>query len=111
MRVSHVNHWSVRAADPAMRCTHRTDSRPSNPADSQAHQEPHQARFPGSTTRLLDGRAAAAEWEEELRGEVAEIRRVAGRPPGLAVVLVGDRPDSHLYVHRKREACARVRSC
>ena len=33
----------------------------------------------------------------------------AGRPPGLAVVLVGDRPDSQIYVHRKQEACRKVR--
>ena len=30
------------------------------------------------------------------------------RPPSLAVVLVGDRPDSVLYVTRKLEAAARV---
>lgn len=36
------------------------------------------------------------------------MRRRAGRAPGLGVVLVGDRPDSLLYVTRKREACERV---
>lgn len=30
------------------------------------------------------------------------------RPPGLAVILVGNRPDSLLYVTRKQEACQRV---
>lgn len=36
----------------------------------------------------------------------------AGRPPGLAVVLVGGRPDSKIYVHRKEEACRKARpSC
>ena len=33
----------------------------------------------------------------------------AGRPPGLAVVLVGARPDSKIYVHRKEEACRKAR--
>mmetsp|Transcript_27782 Transcript_27782/g.69644 ORF Transcript_27782/g.69644 Transcript_27782/m.69644 type:complete len:345 (-) Transcript_27782:489-1523(-) len=55
--------------------------------------------------RLLDGRLHAARW----RGEVAaHIVRMSGRliqPPGLAAVVVGERPDSLLYVRRKREAC------
>ena len=36
------------------------------------------------------------------------IVAAAGRPPGLGVVLVGDRPDSHVYVLRKREACESI---
>ena len=41
--------------------------------------------------------------------EVAEVTARAGRPPGLAVVLVGGRPDSKIYVHRKEEACRKAR--
>ena len=41
--------------------------------------------------------------------EVAEVTARAGRPPGLAVVLVGGRPDSKIYVHRKEEACEKAR--
>jgi methylenetetrahydrofolate dehydrogenase (NADP+)/methenyltetrahydrofolate cyclohydrolase len=47
-------------------------------------------------------------WECELANEAAEIRAATGRAPSLAVVLVGDRPDSCLYVSRKAEAAARA---
>jgi methylenetetrahydrofolate dehydrogenase (NADP+) / methenyltetrahydrofolate cyclohydrolase len=59
-------------------------------------------------SKLLDGTAAAA----EIRGEVAEAVRAfvaaGGRPPGLAVVLVGDDPASHVYVGSKVKACREV---
>lgn len=58
--------------------------------------------------RVLDGRAVAAAWQEELAVEAADIRIRGGRPPGLGVILVGDRPDSQLYVARKQEACERA---
>ncbi|HET6830063.1 MAG TPA: bifunctional 5,10-methylenetetrahydrofolate dehydrogenase/5,10-methenyltetrahydrofolate cyclohydrolase [Solirubrobacterales bacterium] len=58
------------------------------------------------TAEILDGKAIAA----DLRSRVADVvaRRVAaGRPaPGLATVLVGDDPASHVYVGNKRKACA-----
>ena len=57
------------------------------------------------TAEILDGKAIAA----DLRGRVREVvgRRVAagGRAPGLATVLVGDDPASHVYVGSKRRAC------
>ena len=37
-------------------------------------------------------------------GALSASRRL-GRPPGLAVVLVGDRPDSRTYVRMKERAC------
>ncbi len=40
--------------------------------------------------------------------QVTEIAAEAGRPPGLATVLVGDDPGSAIYVRRKRQACAEV---
>eukprot|EP00879_Flechtneria_rotunda_P021753 GHRR01022937.1.p1 GENE.GHRR01022937.1~~GHRR01022937.1.p1 ORF type:complete len:385 (+),score=137.70 GHRR01022937.1:206-1360(+) len=57
---------------------------------------------------VLDGRAVAAAWSEELQQQVPAIKKQLGRSPGLAVVLVGNRPDSVLYVSRKQEACARI---
>ena len=56
------------------------------------------------TASIIDGLALA----RTLRGEVAvraEALAVAGRPPGLAVVLVGDDPASHVYVRNKVRAC------
>jgi methylenetetrahydrofolate dehydrogenase (NADP+) / methenyltetrahydrofolate cyclohydrolase len=53
---------------------------------------------------VVDGKAVAA----EIRAEVA--REVAGldTPPGLATVLVGDDPASHVYVRNKVRACEEV---
>jgi hypothetical protein len=66
------------------------------------------APAPAPHARILDGRAVAAAWQEELARDVCDVYAKGGRPPGLGVVLVGSRPDSLLYVTRKREACERV---
>jgi methylenetetrahydrofolate dehydrogenase (NADP+)/methenyltetrahydrofolate cyclohydrolase len=54
----------------------------------------------------IDGRAIA----KDLRARVGDVvaRRVAagGDNPGLATVLVGEDPASHVYVRNKRKACA-----
>ena len=52
-------------------------------------------------TRLIDGKTIAA----EVRGEVAVAVAALPAPPGLAVILVGDRPDSRAYVRMKKKAC------
>jgi len=55
--------------------------------------------------KILDGKAIANEVREDLRGDAkALIRR--GIQPGLAVVLVGDDPASHVYVRTKKRSCA-----
>mgnify|MGYP000156087078 FL=1 len=56
----------------------------------------------------LDGRQLAATIEERLQAVVAERLERAGRPPGLAVLRVGDDPASGVYVANKEKACARV---
>ncbi|MGH2755820.1 MAG: bifunctional 5,10-methylenetetrahydrofolate dehydrogenase/5,10-methenyltetrahydrofolate cyclohydrolase [Actinomycetota bacterium] len=59
------------------------------------------------TARIIDGKAMAA----EVRGEVATRVNTLGErgvTPGLATVLVGDDPASHVYVAGKRKACAEV---
>jgi methylenetetrahydrofolate dehydrogenase (NADP+)/methenyltetrahydrofolate cyclohydrolase len=60
------------------------------------------------TARLLDGKALAARIRTELAVQVQKITAHRGRPPGLAAVLVGDNPASHLYVSSKRKACAEI---
>jgi methylenetetrahydrofolate dehydrogenase (NADP+) / methenyltetrahydrofolate cyclohydrolase len=57
---------------------------------------------------VIDGKAVAAEVRERVRSEVERMVRDDGVTPGLATVLVGDDPASHVYVRRKREACAEV---
>ena len=56
----------------------------------------------------LDGKQLAAELEERLRTEIAAGTVQAGRPPGLAVLRVGDDPASGVYVANKEKACARI---
>jgi methylenetetrahydrofolate dehydrogenase (NADP+)/methenyltetrahydrofolate cyclohydrolase len=58
--------------------------------------------------RVIDGKAVAAAVRERVRGEVAAFAAEAGRPPGLATILVGDDPASHVYVRMKREDSAEV---
>mmetsp|Transcript_36891 Transcript_36891/g.104114 ORF Transcript_36891/g.104114 Transcript_36891/m.104114 type:complete len:396 (+) Transcript_36891:523-1710(+) len=62
---------------------------------------------PGPAT-VLNGRQIAAEWLAELEHEVSSVSGVMGRPPKLRVVMVGDRPDSRVYVHRKLQRCHEV---
>lgn len=58
----------------------------------------------------LDGKASSAAWLSELRPSVQEVTEALGRPPSLCVIHVGDRPDSDVYVRRKEEVCAEVRT-
>jgi methylenetetrahydrofolate dehydrogenase (NADP+) / methenyltetrahydrofolate cyclohydrolase len=55
---------------------------------------------------LLDGKALAAKMQAELTAEVKALP--SSRPPGLAVIMVGDNPASAAYVGQKEKACARV---
>jgi methylenetetrahydrofolate dehydrogenase (NADP+)/methenyltetrahydrofolate cyclohydrolase len=53
---------------------------------------------------VIDGKAVASAVLEECRSEVAELK-AKGITPGLAVVLVGDDPASHVYVGSKVRTC------
>lgn len=57
-------------------------------------------------TRILDGKAIAAEVRGEIAREAAAFKAAAGRKAGLGVVLVGDHPASRSYVTGKEKACA-----
>src|SRR6516162_7036859 len=60
------------------------------------------------TARLLDGKKLAQTMQAETAAAVAE-RLAAGKPPpGLATVLDGDDPASHVYVRSKRVACEKA---
>ena len=56
------------------------------------------------TARLLDGQTLARQIQQELQPQVAEFTRRHGRPPGLALVLVGHNPPSEVYVRHKLKA-------
>jgi len=60
------------------------------------------------TAKILDGKAIASQLRQHLHQQV-QARLVQGRrPPGLAVILVGQNPASQVYVRHKRNACAEV---
>jgi methylenetetrahydrofolate dehydrogenase (NADP+)/methenyltetrahydrofolate cyclohydrolase len=56
------------------------------------------------TARLIDGKAFAAALRERVAGVAASFASSQGRPPGLAVVLVGEHPPSAAYVRSKAKA-------
>src|SRR5687768_4578618 len=56
------------------------------------------------TAALIDGKAFAAGLRERIAGAVPRFVEQAGRKPGLAVVLVGEDPASHVYVRSKGKA-------
>ncbi|MFU8886496.1 MAG: bifunctional methylenetetrahydrofolate dehydrogenase/methenyltetrahydrofolate cyclohydrolase FolD [Cyanobacteriota bacterium] len=56
----------------------------------------------------LDGKQLAAVIEARLRDTITQQLPGVGRPPGLAVLRVGDDPASGVYVANKEKACARV---
>jgi methylenetetrahydrofolate dehydrogenase (NADP+)/methenyltetrahydrofolate cyclohydrolase len=55
--------------------------------------------------RLIDGKALALQVRERLATESAAVFAKTGMKPGLATILVGDDPASHLYVKSKQKAC------
>ncbi|HEY9647556.1 MAG TPA: bifunctional methylenetetrahydrofolate dehydrogenase/methenyltetrahydrofolate cyclohydrolase FolD [Chroococcidiopsis sp.] len=57
---------------------------------------------------LLNGKASAQRIQTELAEQVQQLTQQYGRPPGLAVLMVGDNPASAAYVRGKERACDRV---
>lgn len=53
---------------------------------------------------LIDGKAFAAGLRQRIAAAVPAFAHAAGRPPGLAVVLVGEDPASQVYVRAKGKA-------
>ena len=59
--------------------------------------------------RLLDGQALGKRIQhEEIKPRVAEFTAKHGRPPGLAIVLVGENPASEVYVRNKLKSGSEV---
>jgi methylenetetrahydrofolate dehydrogenase (NADP+)/methenyltetrahydrofolate cyclohydrolase len=64
-----------------------------------------QAREDIVAARIIDGKALAQQVRERLAKESAAVLAKTGVKPGLATILVGDDPASHLYVKSKQKAC------
>ncbi|MEO0685713.1 MAG: bifunctional methylenetetrahydrofolate dehydrogenase/methenyltetrahydrofolate cyclohydrolase FolD [Cyanobacteria bacterium J06649_11] len=60
------------------------------------------------TAKLLDGKALGLKIHEQLSTTIAQLQSQVGRPPGLAVLMVGDNPASAAYVRNKERACHKV---
>jgi len=60
------------------------------------------------TAKRIDGKAAAQTIRDRVAALVPEFERKAGRPPGLATVLVGEDPASAVYVRSKNRATAEL---
>jgi methylenetetrahydrofolate dehydrogenase (NADP+) / methenyltetrahydrofolate cyclohydrolase len=61
-----------------------------------------------STATILDGKALAQKMQGELKTKIDRLQPQIGRPPGLAVLMVGDNPASAAYVKGKETACAKI---
>jgi methylenetetrahydrofolate dehydrogenase (NADP+)/methenyltetrahydrofolate cyclohydrolase len=57
------------------------------------------------TTSIIDGKAVSTALKNELAAHVSGMANT----PGLAVILVGDDPASHVYVRNKIRACEKAR--
>jgi methylenetetrahydrofolate dehydrogenase (NADP+) / methenyltetrahydrofolate cyclohydrolase len=60
------------------------------------------------TAQILDGKALAERLQQSMAEEVQHLTGKYGRPPGLAVIWVGDNPASAAYVGNKDKAGRRV---
>jgi methylenetetrahydrofolate dehydrogenase (NADP+) / methenyltetrahydrofolate cyclohydrolase len=60
------------------------------------------------TGRILDGKALAQKMQDALQQQISQLQPEIGRPPGLAVLMVGDNPASAAYVGGKEKACIKV---
>ena len=60
-----------------------------------------------AATNVVDGRAVAAQIQQELAARVAVLKQ-RGVVPGLAFVRVGEDAASKVYVGRKEKACAEL---
>ena len=56
----------------------------------------------------LDGKKLSLEIEEKLKKDIEANLNKTKRPPGLAVIRIGDDPASGVYVKNKERACSRV---
>jgi methylenetetrahydrofolate dehydrogenase (NADP+)/methenyltetrahydrofolate cyclohydrolase len=55
---------------------------------------------------VIDGKAISRDIRAELKRDALRLKEEKGIVPGLAVVLVGEDPASHVYVRHKENACA-----
>jgi methylenetetrahydrofolate dehydrogenase (NADP+) / methenyltetrahydrofolate cyclohydrolase len=57
---------------------------------------------------ILDGKQLAQRLQAQLAETIQTLQPKVGRPPGLAVIMVGDNPASAAYVRNKERACTQM---
>lgn len=57
------------------------------------------------TAQIIDGKVVSEQVKTRVKTEVAELKAKYGITPGLATVLIGERPDSKAYVSSKQKSC------
>lgn len=60
------------------------------------------------TDKIIDGKTAARDIEEDVKERATVFQAVSGRRPRLDVILVGNDQASEIYVRRKTQVCERV---
>lgn len=60
------------------------------------------------TAKIIDGKAIAAQQRVDIRAQVQTRLQKGLSAPGLAVILIGENPASHVYVNNKKRACNEV---
>jgi methylenetetrahydrofolate dehydrogenase (NADP+) / methenyltetrahydrofolate cyclohydrolase len=61
-----------------------------------------------SPAQILDGKALTQKMQVALADRIIQLQPKIGRPPGLAVLMVGDNPASAAYVRGKEKACVKM---
>ncbi len=60
------------------------------------------------SAQIIDGKQVAADLHTTIRQRVNERLNAGKKAPGLAVILIGEDPASHVYVRNKRLACEKA---
>ena len=75
----------------------------------------HTPRFPETEkhapvmqAKIIDGKRIAGELTDRIAAAVTTRQERGLRPPGLAVILLGEDPASRVYVDRKRQDCEKA---
>lgn len=58
--------------------------------------------------QILDGKKLAKKIQARLQADIEKQIPLKNRPPGLAVIMVGDNPASAVYVRNKETACRKI---
>ena len=56
---------------------------------------------------ILDGRKVSEELRNSLIPQIEDLRS-KNKKPGLAIILVGENPQSQIYVNMKKRACRKL---